>query len=174
MIDDLPSRRPNRLFGYDYSRPGYYFITVCTAQHRCLFGNMQMLVLEPTNLGRICQQEWENLAQRFFHIALDEYVLMPNHLHGIIQICDDFHGKDVHHTQGHVVKGSLAVMIQSFKAAVTNKARILTGVKSTDIWQRGYWDRILRNEKELEICRYYIQNNVNRWVDDRYFPTVDR
>jgi len=123
MVDTLPSRRPNRLSGYDYSLPGYYFITICAAQHQCLFGKIHHLALEPTSLGRLCRQEWLCLPQRFSHIQLDDYVIMPNHLHGIVQIFDDIHGQDMLHTSGHVVKGSLAVIMQSFKTLVTKKIR---------------------------------------------------
>ena len=162
-------RQSIRKPGFDYSLPGWYFLTLCTAQHRCVLGHIENAMISRTYLGELCEKEWLRLPDRFSHIRLDEFVIMPNHLHGIIQILDDIHKTDQTQSFGYVVRGSTSAIVRSFKISVTRKFKNQTDSIPTKIWQRGYWDRILRSEDELIARRQYILNNPYRWDKDQYF-----
>ncbi len=97
---NIHHRRSIRLKGYDYSQPGAYFITICTHQRECLFGEILNGQMQLNNFGRIIQLHWSNLQKHHLHIKLDEFVVMPNHLHGIIILFNDRYGNDVQMSVG--------------------------------------------------------------------------
>ena len=156
-----------RLKGYDYSSPGGYFITICTKNHIEWFG-----VLE---IGDIARAMWSEIPHHHLHIQLDEYVIMPNHIHGIIIICENDRGRDVacNVSTGDMARispkhKSLGVVIRSYKSAVSNWCH--THGHPDFMWQPRFYDHIIRDEKGLNDVREYIYNNPMQWDNDRNHP----
>ncbi len=170
---DIHHRRSIRLKDYDYSQAGAYFITICTQNRECLFGEIKDGQMRLNEMGKITAIEWENTSVLRPNIELDEWVVMPNHFHGIIIILD---GRGTARRAptaveqfGKPVSGSIPTIIRSFKSAVTkriNEYRQMVGAK---LWQRNYWERIIRNETELNHIREYIHNNPDSWEQDKLF-----
>jgi putative transposase len=150
-----------RLAGYDYSQPGYYFVTICMQQHRLVFGNVvdgQMSLRGP---GQIAQSVWVTLPRRFAHVKLDAYVFMPNHLHAIVALSD----LDPIHTGS---RAALWEIIRVFKAATSYHIRRSEG-KPWFAWQDDYYDAIIRTEAALQQIRQYILANPMRWTQDKLY-----
>ena len=186
-------RRSIRLPHYDYRDEGAYFITICTHHHLCLFGYVMDDIVEHTSYGRIAADAWLAIPQHFTHVALDHYVVMPNHVHGILFIEDhpkadlgarhtaneDNKEADVgaqyivplHSTKrsfGSMVAGSLPSIVRTYKAAVTREINRTLGMPSAKIWQRNYYEHIIRSERDLNRIRDYILTNPARWAEDEY------
>ena len=141
----FPVRKPQRLSCYDY-RAGWFFVTVCTAKRLKLLGSIQGETLAPTPLGEIAASAWIQLPQQP-GCAIHEFALMPDHLHGILSI----ERKDSPRTLGSVMG--------AYKSRVTRLAREM-GHYSGEVWQRGYFDRVIRNERELMMTRRYVRENA--------------
>ncbi len=159
-----------RLAGYDYGRAGAYFVTICTEEHRCVFGRIvdDMMVLN--DAGRIVNLVWEELQEHHVGVATDAFVIMPNHVHGIVILAPD------EIPQGAGEEGAmnriptLGDVVRGFKARVTigiNRMRSVSGVR---VWQRNYYEHVVRGEKDLERVRQYIIENPGRWYEDHYNP----
>jgi len=158
-------RRSIRLQNYDYTSAGAYFVTICTWRRACLFGS----ILEGRSLlsprGVVVREEWLRTAEIRRGVQLDNFVIMPNHLHGILVLSGSSF------THGSVTRagctfrrpGSLGSIVAAFKQAVTIRLRRL-GESSRQIWQRNYFERVIRNEAELFRLRRYISENPRRWV----------
>jgi putative transposase len=169
-------RRSIRLKGYDYSTAGAYFITICTQNREIL--------LEPQPVREMVQHWWDKLQEKFTDAQIDKFVIMPNHIHGIIFIV----GADTricpNNGQSHRIaptnKGEhtgspLHRIVQWFKTITTNA--YIQGVRQNEwqsfpgkFWQRNYYEHIIRNEKELSRIRQYIEENPLRWQFDRENP----
>jgi putative transposase len=169
-----PRRKSIRLEGYDYSKPGGYFVTICTRSKEDFFGEIKNEVFLPNRLGKIVQESWIWLEKRYAYIELDAWVLMPNHLHGIILIHGD-HATDETCRGGARAappkphKGKpLGQLVGAFKTKSTKQINQLQGTPGKSLWQRGYYDRIIRNEQELDRIRCYIQENPLKWELDPY------
>jgi REP element-mobilizing transposase RayT len=178
----LPNRRSIRLRGYDYSRAGAYFVTICTLNRECLFGNIENGEMRLNTTGKIVQRCWDEIPFHFSEVELDEFVVMPNHIHGIAVIVD---GRGTAcraptsraHTCrapaveqfGQPVSGSIPTIVRSFKSAATRRINQLRNTPGENLWQRNYWEHIVRNEQELHRIRKYIQNNPAQWELDRLF-----
>ncbi|HLJ68426.1 MAG TPA: transposase [Chloroflexota bacterium] len=160
MPDDLPYGRPSlRLETYDYTQPGAYFVTICTLARVCLFGDIRDGVMHHNDAGRTIQSLWEALPQRFSHISLDAFVVMPNHLHGVVVI-----------TEGRPHQG-LGQIIGAFKSLSTNG--YITGARQHGwprfagrLWQDNYYEHIVRSDASLERIRTYIAGNPQNWETD--------
>lgn len=151
-------RKRMRLDGYDYSREGAYFITICTQNREPFFF--------PPDVKAMIDVYWNKIAEKFSGIELDEYVIMPNHLHGIVLNV----GADP-----CVGPKSLSRMMQWFKTFTTNA--YLDGIKDNGwtpiigkLWQRGFHERIVRNKEEHVAFRKYIRQNPSRWDEDEENP----
>jgi len=157
-----------RLKEYDYSQPGEYFVTICTHTHKCLFGEVINEKMILSNIGSIVKQYWEDIPNHFPNIELDAFVIMPNHIHGIIVIKDENNfGRDVQLNVSARIspkKGSLSVIIRTYKAAVTRECRNkgLNGFH----WQPRFYEHIISEEKELHNIRDYIIDNPLKWYCD--------
>jgi putative transposase len=152
---------PKRLLGYDYSQPGFYFVTICTQQRRLVFSTIvdgQVYVKDP---GQMAQSVWLTLPRRFAHVKLDEYVFMPNHLHAIIELTD----WDPTHAGP---RAALGEVIRVFKAATSYHIRRLEG-KPWFAWQEDYYDSVIRTEAALQQIRQYILDNPERWTQDKLY-----
>ena len=167
---NLPARRSTRLQGFDYASNAAYVVTLCTYQRRPLFGTIIDGQLHPSWLGQIVEREWQRTAQLRQGVLLDAFVLMPNHLHGILILNLPEDGPNGKERVGRFVTPSvgLGAIVRGVKSAVTAAARKeRSGVGP--VWQRGCYDRIIRNEAELERFRQYIVDNSQQWELDRYF-----
>ena len=162
------NRQSIRLHGYNYSYPGAYFITICTPEQKMLlkFKCVQVMI----------HSVWNSLPDRFPSIKLDEFVIMPNHVHAIL--CINIVGADLVSARNKadlVCAPPLSRIIQAFKSITTHK--YILGVKINNwpmfnkrLWQRNYYDHIIRSEKSLNCIREYIINNPTRWEFDKENP----
>jgi REP element-mobilizing transposase RayT len=129
--------------GYDYSNPGAYFVTMCTRNGSCLFGEICEGRMSCNLLGELVHSCWLDIPLHFPHVTLDAFVVMPDHLHGVLLFAD----------VGAGYIPPLHVVVGTFKAAVSRNAGI-------NIWQRNYYEHIVRNEGELNRIRHYIDDNL--------------
>ena len=162
---DVHRRRSIRLRGYDYSQPGTYFVTIVVQDRLCLFGDVVDGEMWLNDVGRIMRDGWEWLAKNHDYVELDAYVVMPNHLHGIIAIADN-----VSPTGGP--RKTLGRLIGAFKTVTTKQVNLLRGTQGDRIWQRNFYERVIRNETELDLIREYIVGNPAKWDTDTENPTV--
>lgn len=181
-------RRSMRLKGYDYTRPGAYFLTLVTHQREELFGKIDNGKMQLSSLGQIAYDEWLRSIglRREIRLNEDEFVVMPNHIHGIVWIVDPVGADGVRPDDGEGVnqrakKGasltplqdntsrrlprSLGSFVAGFKAAVTSRAR--RELNMTVIWHRNYYDHVIRNEREFLNFWNYIDTNPQKWREDQ-------
>lgn len=177
-------RRSIRLKEYDYTQPGAYYVTLCTKARQCLFGNVVKGEMRLNSLGQIAFTCWQAIPDHFPHVELDAFVVMPNHLHGILTITDTLVRaghcsaptiKQNHNPKieqfGKPVSGSIPTVIRSYKGAVTKRINLICNTTHTSlIWQRDFYEHISRDEESLHNIRQYIIKNPWRWVDDPENP----
>jgi REP element-mobilizing transposase RayT len=162
-------RRSMRLRGYDYSLPGYYFITVCTKDRRSTFGEIVKGEMLTNEAGRIAVQVWEELPSRFSCMQLDEMVVMPNHMHGIIAIVGA--GLALPNDRGAASSApTLPDIVRAFKSISSIRINRLLSRSGRPLWQRNYFEHIIRDEDSLARIRHYIQINPKGWKFDRENP----
>jgi len=188
-------RRSIRLRNYDYSQPGAYFVTICTYQKQSWFGEIKNGQMYLNQLGKIVADEWLKTCKIRPNFQLDEWVIMPNHFHGIV-IINDYSGDDQSLGAGNrpldlgagnlpldlgardaplqQKPNSLSSCIAGFKSAVTKRINLLRQNTDTPIWQRNYYESILRDEKYLAVVREYIINNPKNWPNDRDYLPIDQ
>ncbi len=156
---DIHHRRSIRLSGYDYSQPGAYFVTICIRQRECLLGDIQEGKIRLNCYGEVVNFNWFNLQKVYANIELDSFVIMPNHIHGIILLKE--HNKD--HSLSEIVRG-----LKTFSARRINQIRLVKGIP---VWQRGYYEHIIRNEIAFSKIQEYIINNPSKWETDEMHPS---
>ena len=164
-------RRSIRLMGYDYSSAGAYFVTICTQKRKRLFGEIVNGEMWLNDRGVMVANHWKWLEERYGHVMLDEYIIMPNHLHGIIVITDRHIGiKKISTEQPSDVekRKPLGRLIGVFKTVTTNEINESMAIIGNKIWQRNFWEHIIRNEHELNLIRAYIRNNPAQWLKDTF------
>ncbi len=167
----MRERKHIRLKEYDYSRKGIYFITICTQNMESYFGKIVNEKMILSDIGSIANLYLQKIPEHFNHVKLHKYVIMPNHIHCIIEIVGSPHGvtdEFVHNNQfGPQTKGSLSVIINLFKSSVTRWAN--HNKHNYFAWQKRFYDRKIRNRRELEKTSEYICMNPLKWKDDKYF-----
>ena len=151
------TRKGLRLPHYDYASLGAYFLTVCVADRACLLGSVADGRAELSRAGRIVEETWGNLPSHYPHIELDEFVVMPNHMHGLLII----------RKEGGQPLSELVRAFKSFSAREINR---LQAEPKKPFWQRGYHEHVVRGEKDLSAIREYIQNNPLQWALDEENP----
>ena len=162
-------RRSIRLQGFDYSSSGAYFITICTQQRECFLSKIVDQEAELSNGGKIVQEVWDKLPLHYTNIELDAFVVMPNHVHGVILLGDTV-GAGLRPALAAEKRSSLSKIIGSFKsfsARGINEQRSTPGVP---VWQRNYYEHIIRNETSLNAIRQYILSNPAQWAFDKDNP----
>lgn len=183
MINEFPHRKPTRYKDYDYSLPGYYFITICSHKRKNLFGCINNFKMVPNDSGVIIINCWNEIPNHFKNVELDYYQLMPNHFHGIIIINSSTENVgDELPVSGNNHKGlgegkpfpyhkliSLSDIIGYFKYKSTKTINNLLH-SSCKIWQRSFYDHVIRNEKELFEIRKYIEQNPMKWDFEKNVP----
>ena len=177
-MNKLLGRKNIRLQNYDYSQAGYYFVTICTQDRQKLFGEIINGKLILNDRGEMIKKWIYEIENKFSHILIDRYIIMPNHLHCIIIVGADLcvcpKNNIMPYKQGGHIGLPLPQIIQWFKTMTTNE--YIKGVKNKiyppfnkKIWQRNYYDRIIRNEQEYEKIYEYIENNPLKWEEDKYY-----
>ena len=151
---EQPSRRSPRIPGYDYAQEGYYFVTVCTNEKKCIFGDGYKL----SQLGMIALEDLEKLDSYYLRLRVEKCVVMPNHIHAIVVIgCDGKEG----------ILPDLNMVIGQYKSGVSRRIhKIAPGLT---VWQRSYHDRGIRNQAEYEKIWQYIETNPQRWTEDCFY-----
>ena len=186
-------RRSIRLKNYDYSQPGYYFLTICTYKRQSWFGEIKNNRMYLNQIGKIVAEEWINTRKIRPKFQLDEWIIMPNHLHGIVIIDENILGlgernRDIlgdHNISEQKIFGeasqdilgarnaplrqepnSISSFVARFKSAVTKRINLLRNNRDIPIWQRNYYESIIQDEQSLLAIQEYILNNPCQWEKD--------
>ncbi|MEN6469361.1 MAG: transposase [Smithella sp.] len=171
-------RHSIRLKGYDYSQTGAYFITVCTHNRECLFCFINDDEITTNEYGDIVRREWMKTPEMRANVELDEFIIMPNHVHGIIMI-NECRGvlqyaptktQTKHETKFQSPSNTIGAIIRGFKSAVTRQINEMRQTPGVPIWQCNYYEHIIRNDDELNRVREYIINNPINWQTDENNP----
>ncbi len=188
---NIHNRKSIRLEGYDYSSAGAYFITLCCRERAHLFGEIIYGSMELNQLGEIIEEEWIRTIEIRSHISLGEWVVMPNHFHGIIHIEKDLEQNPEHIGKFRSPSQTIGAIIRGFKGATTKRIKELifnrpdlperancdspqrdsplSGIDpEKSIWQRDYWDNIIRNQRAYDNIINYIRNNPKKWEEDKF------
>jgi len=183
-------RRSIRLQGYDYAQAGAYYITICVRKRECLFGEIVDGEMRLNDAGRMVQKCWDDIPVHFPHVELDEFVVMPNHVHGIVLIINTVAANatvDANATVGpniDVVRAknfspqqqprgtskTIGSIIRGFKIGVTKWMRQNTVIHN--VWQRNYYEHIIRDKDDLDRIREYILRNPAQWESDQENPSM--
>ncbi len=170
-------RRSIRLPHHDYASAAAYFVTICTYDRIELFGEIRDAEMHLGALGRLVADEWQRTAAVRPAVTVDAFVVMPNHLHGVLVLADFADAVDpvgasrrlAHAGQPSRAKpGTLGAIIGQFKSRVTKQARGFGWEDGRPIWQRNYYEHVIRDDPELDRIRAYIVGNPSRWHDDEY------
>jgi putative transposase len=179
---DRHHRRSIRLKDYDYTQAGAYFITICSWGRECLFGDVvdrQMILNE---FGQIIEREWLQTGIVRSNVVLDTYIVMPNHIHGIIALNDIVgatrrvvQNRAIHRIAPtekpiRLISDSIGAIIGQFKSVVTKQINKIRNAPGVPVWQRNYYEHVIRNEDEMNRIREYVINNSRKWAEDENNP----
>ncbi len=179
-------RRSLRLSGYDYAQAGAYFITICTQSRACLFGEVADGAMRPNGAGEMATRLWHEMPARFSDLEVDAFVVMPNHIHGILVLSDV--GAPLVSARGEAIETGAATraaptapratigdIVGAFKSLFT--VEYIRGVRdgrwpagNRRVWQRNYYEHVIRDESDLARVRRYIEENPLRWEFDQENP----
>ena len=183
-----PRRRATRLRSYDYGQTGGYFVTICVQDQKCLFGKIIDGRMQLNETGKIVVKCWNRIPQHFFSAELDVCVIMPNHVHGVILLgmggsksaCAPTNPQPVRRGEvpspapsnrtRAVSPPTLGQVVAYFKYQSTKYINQHRGMPGTRIWQRNYYDHVLRDDMDLERIRQYITDNPMQWELDQLHP----
>jgi putative transposase len=178
---DIHHRKSIRLRAYDYSQPGAYFITICTHQRQPLFGNIVDGRMMLNAAGLMAEKCWQEIPRHYPSIELGEHVVMPNHFHGIIHISEQPVGA-IHESPLQIPSPRneiyrrrtmlLSKSIGRFKMVTAKTINQLNNTTGQPLWQRNYYEHIIRNEQAYQNIAEYICTNPQRWHDDTYYVPV--
>ncbi len=190
---DIHHRQSIRYRGHDYSLPGTYFITTCTHRRESLFGHIVAGQMHLNDAGRMVQSVWDDLEIFYPNISTDEFIIMPDHIHGIIHVGAPLaaplnpaplnpsgHTLQNIHRATNIINGNamqlhspktgaassaptIGIIVRRFKSCSAIAVNRLLGRAERPLWQRNYWERIIRTNVELQATRQYIRNNPKRW-----------
>ena len=179
-------RQSIRLPGYDYSQSGAYFVTICADRRQCLFGDVVDGQMRLNQYGAIVAETYQWLCQRYPYLISDEWIVMPNHFHAIMVITDKprrgvsrnaptINKQRTTDNSNNLSKSTikrkpLGRLIGAFKTVSTKKINILQDAPGTTLWQRNYYEHIIRNQDAMDKIRQYIVNNPLSWENDRLHP----
>ena len=166
MRQIIRERRPTRLKGYDYSQAGRYFVTVCTKDRIHWFGDIRNGKMILNESGRIAAEQWKWLGNQYDTVTIDEYCIMPNHLHGIIGIAVG-NGRDRSLQPNDRPQPKIKPLPELMGAFKTTSSKLIhrNGLPEFQ-WQKSYYDRIVRTESSLNTMREYVRNNPLNWETD--------
>lgn len=176
---EIHHRRSIRLNNFDYTATGAYFVTICAFDRECLFGGISNGEMTLNEFGHIVHGCWMETTDHFPNTVMDVFVVMPNHVHGIIfiRMFDKMTVSEgttcrapTFESFGAPVAGSMATIVRSFKSAATKRINQIRNNPGTTVWQRGFFEHVIRNEKELNTIRCYIEENPTNWCQDTNNP----
>ena len=190
-------RHSIRLRGFDYAQDGAYFVTVCVRNRECLLGQVTGGEMRLSEAGRIVQAVWRELPRHYPHVRLDAWVVMPNHVHGIVVLTSADAGgvndgdgvastrvglsasvgagfKPAPTGDDGAPRHALPEVVRAFKTFSARHINALQGTQGTSFWQRNYYEHVIRNETALNRIRQYIMDNPTRWDDDPENPVLHR
>ena len=154
---------------HDYRLPGYYLVTINTYLKQPFFGDIDQIVLTPTAIGKIAGRLWHEIPQHEPSVTLDAFILMPDHLHGILQLTGNVY--DIlgmpERRQFQPETHSLSMIVRNYKAAVTRTVNRLLTAPPARVWQTSFHDRIIQDGESLEAARWYIRQNPANWRKER-------
>jgi len=150
-------RKSIRLPDYDYTSPGGYLVTICTNNRKCFFGEIAESEMILNKTGILVADSWKWLEEQYPYVELDEFIIMPNHLHGIIVLLDQCRGGS--RTAPTEKRKPLGRLIGAFKTVSTKRVNILRGNIGGQLWQRGFYEHVVRNYEKINIIREYIVKN---------------
>ena len=160
-------RKPTRLKSYDYTQDGYYYVTLCTQDRVEWFGMIEDGKMILNGYGKIVSICWNDLPNHYANVKLDEYIIMPNHFHGIITIVGAGSPRPAPVTGAETAPlRTLGQVVAYFKYQSTKQMNVLRRTPGLQIWQRNYYERVIRDKTELHNARQYIQNNPSQWATD--------
>ncbi|MBI3810731.1 MAG: transposase [Nitrospirae bacterium] len=182
---DIHHRRSVRLKAHDYSLAGAYFVTICTQNRECVFGEIQKAEMILNNAGRMVQNVWDELPVRYPGVQIDSFIIMPNHIHGIILLTGSTQRRGesrIRPNQGDhkdrpygTLAGTIGRVMQGFKSMTTRK--YISGIRDNGwppfekrLWQRNYYERVVRDDSEMHRVREYITGNPAGWLEDEENP----
>lgn len=155
---------------YDYTETGAYFITICAHKGISIFGRIVDTTMQLNPLGHIAHQAWLDLPSRHPHIGVEPFVIMPNHVHALVWILTEIVTKGSAREYGKPIAGSISTVVNAYKVSVTKLAISAGLIPGPPLWQRNFYDRIVRDERELANIQEYIRTNPARWLGDQLHP----
>lgn len=167
------NRTSPRLLDYDYAQPGAYFVTACTKNRKCVLGRVTGETVTLSVEGEIVKSVWQALPNHYPHLKLDEFIIMPNHIHGILWLLET--------RQPHVGAGlrpaptqqakchGLPEIMRALKSFSSRRVNEINHTKGQSLWQRSFYEHILRDDEDLYNHRKYIQENPLKWTLDDYY-----
>jgi len=168
-------RRSVRLKGYDYAQVGAYFVTICTYQRECLFGEVVEGEMRVNSHGAIVQRCWSDLPRHYPYVELDAFAVMPNHVHGIVVLT----GFPILANVGAGLRPAptsasrphpLSEIVRAFKSFSSRHVNRLRNTPGLPLWQRNYYEHVIRDEQELHTLRQYVADNPLQWALDQENP----
>ena len=177
-MNQLPVRKPNRLKEYDYSTPGAYFLTVCTRDRRRILSRIEappdgavgeglappaVLLYEA---GALVEKQIRDLPDRFENLFVDRFVIMPNHIHLLLSVSYGPGGASPSPTD----KTDVTAVIGTFKSLTTRLWHTIGG--TGPLWQRSYYDHVIRGEDDYRAIAEYIDANPARWREDEFYTEI--
>ena len=171
--DSSPRRRNLRLAEFDYSQPGAYFVTIVTQDRKLLFGEVLDGEMILNETGRMVTELWLAIPDHFSNVELGEFVVMPNHIHGIISITNvgATHASPLPIISNGPGSGSLGAIVGSFKSATSKRIHELTKSHDHRLWQRNYYEHVIRNERDHQAIYDYILANPGNWEKDNDYTS---
>jgi REP element-mobilizing transposase RayT len=168
---NIHHRRSIRLKGYDYSQAGLYYVTICVQNREYIFGEIIDNEMQLNENGKIVQMVWNELPQHYHNVQLDEFIVMPNHIHGIIMLVGgDFVGAGFKPAPTiRTITHGLPEIVRALKTFSARKINELRNTRGEKLWQRNYWEHIIRNEQSHQRIVNYIIDNPKKWKNDRFY-----
>ncbi|MDP2885287.1 MAG: transposase [Ignavibacteria bacterium] len=166
MAEFKHRRKAIRLRGYDYSQPGEYFVTICTKDREHILGKIEAGRMLLNGFGEIVALCWMDLPNHYPGVQADQFVVMPNHVHGIIVITERNLVGEGSEPSPTTRRHPLSEIVRSFKTFSARRINECRGTPGLSVWQRNYYEHIIRDERSLERIRVYIVSNPERWVAD--------
>jgi len=176
LVVQRNQRRSIRLKDYDYSQEGAYFVTICTQGKACILGKVVNGEMRVNGYGNVVNKCWNEIPIHFSNVEIDESVVMPNHIHGIVTIVNNCRGEVTSPTQkgaatAPLQKHTLGQIIAYFKYQTVKSINQTHKTPGNRIWQRNYYEHVIRNEADLNEIRQYILDNPVQWDKDENNPT---
>jgi len=172
---NMPHRQGLRLKGYDYSQAGAYFVTICAHGKACLFGDVIGSEVKVNELGRKVQAVWDDLPVHYPHVATDAFVVMPNHVHGVVVLRDVGAGfkpaRTAEYAHTALRRHGLSEIVRAFKTFSARRINEFRETSGAPVWQRNYYEHIIRDDADYNRIAEYVANNPKRWAEDSLHPT---